>query len=125
MPVAILTLPVVSPTGFSVRSLWALADFSDWSSRFTVRVSFLPFVRFVFLDLITYQSDGKGADRPTSDTDEFAVANKRRVVQFIREWQQIVGTVFHDDPTLKSFIEVRRFITIVNFFVGKPQIYDW
>ena len=31
-----------SPTGFSVRLLWALADFSDCSSRFTVRVSFLP-----------------------------------------------------------------------------------
>ena len=42
MPVALLTLPAVSPTGFSVRSLWALADFSDCSSRSMVRVSFLP-----------------------------------------------------------------------------------
>ena len=42
MPVVLLTLPAVSPTGFSLRSLWALADFSDCSSKFTVRVSFLP-----------------------------------------------------------------------------------
>ena len=41
MPVVLLTLSAVSPTGFSVRSLWALADFSNCSSRFTVRVSFL------------------------------------------------------------------------------------
>ena len=42
MPVALHTLPAVSPTWFSVRLLWALADFSDCSSIFTVRVSFLP-----------------------------------------------------------------------------------
>ena len=39
MPVALLTLPAVSPTGFSVGFLLPLADFSYCSSRFTVRVS--------------------------------------------------------------------------------------
>ena len=42
MPIALPTLPAVSPTGFSVRFLWVLADFWYCSSRFTVRVSFLP-----------------------------------------------------------------------------------
>ena len=36
MLLALLTRPAVSPTGFSVRSLWALADFSDCSSKFRI-----------------------------------------------------------------------------------------
>ena len=44
MPVALLTLPAVSPTGFPFAEIRqaALADFSYCSSRFTFRVSFLP-----------------------------------------------------------------------------------
>ena len=52
MPVALLTLPAVSPTGFSIRSLWAVADFSDCSSRLTVRVSLLP-----HSDLLKFRDD--------------------------------------------------------------------
>ena len=42
MPAAPLTLPATSTSHNPLPSLWALADFSDCTSKFTIRVSFLP-----------------------------------------------------------------------------------
>ncbi len=67
----------------------------------------------VFLDgLFTYHADvGQSLEH---ETGEYALANKRRVVQFVEEWCKTIDRAFWEDKTINAFLEVGAILFTCN-----------
>ena len=55
--------------------------------------------------MLTYHAD-VAAQGTESDCD-YALTNKRRVVQFVQNWSRIIQDAFWEDKTIIGFLEVR------------------
>jgi hypothetical protein len=59
-----------------------------------------------FLDFFTYHAEAT-AQGHTSDSADFSLANKRRVIQFVKEWYRVIGeAAFMSERTIQAFLEV-------------------
>ncbi len=52
----------------------------------------------------TYHADV--TSQQEQDSGEYALTNKRRVVQFVEEWCRTIKDAFWEDKTINAFLEV-------------------
>lgn len=54
---------------------------------------------------------------PEGDSVDYALTNKRRVVQFVQEWWRTIGTAFWEDRTIGGFLEVPKIYSLTKWYL--------
>jgi len=56
-----------------------------------------------FRDSVTYHADVTSSETD-ADIAEYALVNKRRVIQFVWQWCSTIGDAFWEDKTTQAFL---------------------
>ena len=68
-----------------------------------------------FLNLWTYEAISGAKD----ESHDIILSHKRRVIQFVQEWQSISGEEFLEDNTISAFLKVSFHIEFLVFVLKK------
>ncbi|XP_064648532.1 rap guanine nucleotide exchange factor 4-like [Lineus longissimus] len=68
-------------------------------------VIFMPYNHLCPALMSHYHAEAT-AQGPTSDSADFSLANKRRIIQFVKEWYRVIGeAAFMSERTIQAFLE--------------------
>jgi len=65
----------------------------------------------IILDGFTYHADVTSTESE-ADVAEFAIVNKRRVIQFVWQWCSTIEDAFWEDKTIQAFLGVSKLLRL-------------